>query len=111
MSQVPLAEWFSSAASAPMAAAFTTTPQGQPSCVLGMSDGTVALLELPALSHCHSSSSSSGVGVVRWSVLRHPSAVVGLALHPHQPLVLATSRYVLTQNWHVCVCVGGGLCR
>jgi hypothetical protein len=101
MSQVPAAGWYGSGASAPTAAAFTLTPDGQPSsCVLGMSDGSVALLELPALSPCRSSSSSSGgggggskgIGVVRWSVVRHPSAVVGLALHPHQRLVMAASR-------------------
>jgi hypothetical protein len=30
--------------------------------------------------------------VIRWSVVRHASPVLSLALHPSQPLVMAASR-------------------
>jgi hypothetical protein len=88
--QVPFSEWCCPGA-APTAAVFLP---GQDACVLGHADGRVALLELPGHSSGSSSSSrdSMRAGVLRWCVLRQPSAVVALALHPDQPLVMAASR-------------------
>jgi hypothetical protein len=103
---VPLVEWHCQPESPPTAAVFL--PQIT-ACVLGHADGRIALLELPALQSSRGADSSTssrsggdkagggGVGVggvLRWCVMRQPSAVVGLALHPDQPLVMAASRCV-----------------
>jgi hypothetical protein len=100
LAQVPVAEW-ACADAPPTAAVFL---DGQSGCVLGHADGRIALLELPTLTGSSSSSAAvpcsqaeagcgrSSAGVLRWCVARQPSAVVGLAIHPDQPLVMAASR-------------------
>lgn len=99
MAQVPVAEWACINAP-PTAAVFL---EEQSTCVLGHADGRLALLELPTLSgsssggvllrgQADSGCGCSSAGVLRWCVVRQPSAVVGLAMHPDQPLVMAASR-------------------
>ncbi|WIA16802.1 hypothetical protein OEZ85_013742 [Tetradesmus obliquus] len=75
---------------------------GHSSCVVGYADGRLALLDLApaaaaadaAVSEQPGSSqhSAGSLGAVRWSVARHASPVVSLALNPCQPLVMAASR-------------------
>lgn len=103
MAQVLVTEW-ACADAPPTAAVFL---EEQSACVLGHADGRLALLKLPTLSDSSSSRvlprgqvdggcGRSGAGVLRWCVVRQPSAVVGLAVrpsvHPDQPLVMAASR-------------------
>jgi hypothetical protein len=70
---------------------------------VGYADGRLALLDLaPSAAAAAAagnddeaeepSSSKGSLGVIRWSVVRHASPVVSLALHPSQPLVMAASR-------------------
>lgn len=74
---------------------------GHGSCMVGYADGRLALLDLaPAAAAADtadeepgsSQHSAGSLGAIRWSVARHASPVVSLALHPCQPLVMAASR-------------------
>ncbi|WIA37015.1 hypothetical protein OEZ86_013999 [Tetradesmus obliquus] len=74
---------------------------GHGSCMVGYAYGRLALLDLaPAAAAADtadeepgsSQHSAGSLGAIRWSVARHASPVVSLALHPCQPLVMAASR-------------------
>lgn len=130
VSQVPLVEWLCPDSPATAAAFLPRSP----ACVLGHADGRISLLEFNS-EHSGLQDWGSGGGgdtarnagqggVLRWCVLRHPSAVIALALHPNQPLVMAASRWVAVHelwgrrivphwsqskhNWHMDVGQGMG---
>lgn len=64
-------------------------------CAVGYADGRLALFDLTAAGVAEGRSrvgDGAGVGVIRWSVVRHASPVISLTLHPSQPLLMSASR-------------------